>query len=149
MSYDFCVREVGDPPPCKCCGRGPGSAYVDLGDPTYNVGDMFRLATGGWFKQGTPVPVAEAAVMWADAVAHMRDHAEDYKPLEPENGRGSYAGALRCAEKVAGVLLRIVRDGGIECPAWEPLVSGEYDTDEEKAARPKRFVSMDDLVFVA
>lgn len=153
MSYDFRIVPKGSTwgeTAGECtCGRKHGVVLYDLGDPTYNLGDIFRKATGGRFKQGEPIPAAEALAMWRVAAQDMLEHPEKYRPLEHENKWGDLEGAIRVANRCADALAGIEADGCLEGPMWEPLAEDQYLTDDERATLPKRRVAFHDLVFIA
>lgn len=67
---------------------------VDVGDYTYNVGDMFQKALG--FRLGElDGRVAEGVIETLNtAIKDMKVSSEEYKVMNPENGWGSYEGAL-------------------------------------------------------
>lgn len=153
MSYDFRIVPKGSTwgeTDGECaCGRKHGVVSYDLGDPTYNLSNIFREATGGRFKQGAPIPVAEALVMWRVAAEDMIAHPEKYRPLEPKNKWGDLEGAIRVANRCVDALADIEADGYLEGPVWEPLAKDRYLTDDEREAIPKRRVAFRDLVFIA
>lgn len=98
MSYDgWLVIDTGGPEMAE---------VVELGNYTSNVAPMWRKAlsaagedirlsdTGGRIS-------AEVLPLLQSAVAHMREHPDEYRPLDPENGWGDYEGALTYLAKVA------------------------------------------------
>lgn len=155
MSYDFRVVEADDGPPACTCGRKHERVYIDLGDPTYNIGGILRRATDGVFAQSKRMPLMEALVMWTSACRTMEaaesneGELSQYRALEPGNGWGDFESAVRVAHRTRIALAEIVDAGGVWVPEWEALRSEEYDSDEEKDAKPKRFVKADRLVFIA
>jgi hypothetical protein len=101
-------------PACASCGRGE-STEVEIGNMTYNVNAMFSKALGRE-DMGAPAAVLFGGVpalshmdgkragdfvdVLRMAVIHMREHPEQYKPMEPKNGWGSYDGALEYLERL-------------------------------------------------
>lgn len=156
MSYDFRVVEIDDEEPASCaCGRRRERVYIDLGDPTYNIGGILRRATGVVFAQSKRMPLTDALAMWEGACRTMEaaesneDELAQYRALEPGNGWGDFESAVRVAHRTRIALAEIVDAGGVRVPEWEALRSEEYDSDEERDAKPMRFVRADRLVFVA
>lgn len=118
MSYDFRIIEVSDDVKCPTCGHERELFYYDLGSPTYNIGGIFRAATGGRFKQGVPVPIREALTMWTDALLAMHDGAREaeFRAMEPENGWGTLEGARGAAGRVVRACSEIIETGGADAP---------------------------------
>lgn len=74
----------------------PQSQGVEVGNMTYNIRPMFDHAFGVedwkevvWGKKALDVI---PDIFFAHKM--MKDNPEEFKPLEPENGWGSYEGAL-------------------------------------------------------
>ncbi len=71
---------------------GPELAEVWSGwNYTHNVGPMYVVTLGttlGKFLEGKTAE--ESLPKLREMVAHMEDHPEVYRPLNPENGWGSY-----------------------------------------------------------
>lgn len=62
--------------------------------PTYNLGPMFALAIGAGIRSLDGRIAADIKPILAKAGADMRRHPAKYRKLTPENGWGSYEGAL-------------------------------------------------------
>jgi hypothetical protein len=153
VSYDFRIvpkgSKWGEAAGECACGRKHGAVIYDLGNPTYNLGAIFREATGRRFKQGEPIPAAEALRMWRVAAEDMTAHPEKYRPLEHENKWGNLDEAIRVATKCADALAELEADGYIEGPMWEALAGDQCPTNDEIEARQNRRVTFHDLVFIA
>lgn len=74
---------------------------VDVGDPTYNLSEIFYRALGrdltdldGWRAQ-------EVIELLQAAVKRMRDDMPSYKAMNPPNGWGTAEGALETLVKFA------------------------------------------------
>jgi len=103
MSYDVYLEiDTGGEYPCT---------VADIGNMTSNVAPMWdhalnatgtpgRLKDFGDYKMG--MTGAEAAPLLERAVLHMEDPANHttYRGMEPDNGWGSYKGALRCLRAI-------------------------------------------------
>ncbi len=105
--------------------RCPGHT-VEIGNITYNISPMWAEALGmgdgittdhdaisrimgfdgarerpyGIFRF-QDAPCVEAAGPLAEAVERMKNHPEHYRAMNPENGWGSYEGALAYLERLA------------------------------------------------
>jgi hypothetical protein len=123
MSYDFCIREKAAAVDACVCGRKHAMFYLDLGDPTYNLGPIFREATSGMFAQGKEIPIDDARTMWANAAERMEREYEAFLPLQPDNGWGSLNGAIEVARKVVRAIDGLMSEP-IEVRAWEAI---EYE----------------------
>lgn len=66
-----------------------------VGNYTYNVGPMFKKALGIRLAELHDVPCLEAIHMLRTAIADMEDNPEEYKEMDPPNGWGDYAGAVK------------------------------------------------------
>jgi hypothetical protein len=130
VSYDFAVTEEREKHACAC-GRQEQTFSRYLGNPTYNLGDIFRRATGGRFKQGMMMPLPEALEMWTSAHKAMTSARQDFIALEPPNGWGTLDGAIEVAAKCARAIADIIeQDEPIELYRWQALEWG--NSDEEK-----------------
>lgn len=62
--------------------------------PTYNLGPMFALALGAGIRSLDGRIAADIVPTVCEASIDMRRNPEKYRKLTPENGWGSYEGAL-------------------------------------------------------
>ena len=93
MSYDisYSVRRR-----CEHCGE-PGEWADDLGydrNITYNLSRMFSAALPGglrWLHEKTGAETVDAL---QSAVAYFHAHEAELRAMAPENGWGTYGGAL-------------------------------------------------------
>lgn len=157
MSYDFRIVEIDDEQtaPCTCCGRPRRRAYIDLGDPTYNLGGIFSKASGGRFAQGKAMELREAAAMFRDMNAAIQEadgfsaldpRREEWRALEPENGWGDLETAERVCRATLRSLVLVIDTGGMDVEAWARLAD---DDDYDAKTRPMRFVPLERLRFKA
>lgn len=88
MSYDISI----DPPRCSACGVQPASW---LGNPTYNLREMFVAAFGGnGIKDFNGKTAREILPVLEAGIADMRLRPYHYEQFNPPNQWGSYAGIL-------------------------------------------------------
>lgn len=73
---------------------------VEVGNYTYNVGPMFYKALGVGLGDLEGVVASEAIPRLRAAVADMVDNPVPYEAMNPSNGWGDYAGALRYLRKL-------------------------------------------------
>lgn len=86
MSYDIqLVIDTG--------GEYP-AAVTECRSPTYNLALMFAKALGHPIRDLAGQQAAAIIPTLRDAIAAMEDRPADFKKLDPENGWGSYEGAL-------------------------------------------------------
>jgi len=86
MSYDIqLVIDTG--------GERPASV-TECKSPTYNLAPMFAKALGHSIRDLAGQQAGEVIGTLRDAIAAMEDRPADFKKLNPENGWGSYEGAL-------------------------------------------------------
>lgn len=142
MSYDFCIREREAPADKCACGRAHPRFYVDLGNPTYNVGNIFREATDGMFAQGKEIPLDDARAMWAKALARLESEPDAFRHLQPSNGWGSVESATENARDAVRAIDAVLSGERPTVRKWEPL---EYEEGEPEM----RIVDVTMLVFVA
>ena len=62
--------------------------------PTYNLGEMFRVAMGWDFKQGTIYNVAQIFENIQRGISELEQYSEKYVQYEPENKWGTVSSAL-------------------------------------------------------
>jgi len=149
MSYDWEIDSERKPD-CECCKRQRGQYSYDLGSPTYNLGPIFWKASDDVYKQGKKMPLPEASAMFTmmvnrlSAIEYLADDHPDRAPwvaLEPENGWGDLAGALRACRNALSAIRHHMSLEAVDFPKWAPL---EYDHDPEQDS-----VLTSDLYFVA
>lgn len=74
---------------------------------TFNVSPMFRLALGkDGIKQLNELSRENCIILLQDGIKDMKENPEIYKKLNPENGWGSYEGALETLENILNALLK-------------------------------------------
>ena len=101
MSWDVNLEYKGMLPGghCPTCTTNP---YIDCGNYTWNVSPMFVLAFKN--KKGLDIinnePAFVAADMLGAAINRMIESRETYEKLNPENGWGSYDGAVMFLQKI-------------------------------------------------
>lgn len=86
MSYD--IRLV-----INTGGKYPASV-TECKSPTYNLGPMFALALGKPIREIEGQTAADVIPLLEKATAAMKRAPAKFKKLNPENGWGSYEGAL-------------------------------------------------------
>jgi hypothetical protein len=82
-------------------GESPASVD-DVGNYTYNCGDMFAAALGFDLSDLRGRTGAACIADLERAVAHIRhpDHRAEYEAMNPPNGWGSHAGAATYLERL-------------------------------------------------
>lgn len=100
MSYDLriAVKVAGVP-------KNEPDLYVviaepDLGDPTYNLGEMFRACTGWDFNQGEFYRVSDVYEKIKRGIYELTYNENKYLPMNPPNGWGSTKSALMALESL-------------------------------------------------
>lgn len=87
-----------------------GAEPAALGDSlnyTYNCGPMFRLALGRDGINSLEGELAGTAIQTLrSGIAEMEDEPGKYKALNPENGWGSYEGALQFLRDILTACVR-------------------------------------------
>lgn len=78
----------------------------DVGNHTGNTRPMWDKAISGDFKSLNGKNAGESIELLTLAVKHMEEHEDEYTPLNPPNGWGSYDTALDYLKK----LLRACED---------------------------------------
>lgn len=78
--------------------------------PTYNLGQMFRAATGWNFEQSKWYRCEEVLPKIRKGIDELRLHPNKYKTLEPKNGWGTLTSAVECLESIRDCLYEIVGD---------------------------------------
>lgn len=92
MSYDVYLMDPDEY--CAHCGRHDCDFYE--WNYTSNVAPMWRKAmpdTDGLAGLNGMV-ASDAAKVLRGGISHMAQHPEEYRPLDPPNGWGSYDGVL-------------------------------------------------------
>jgi len=107
VSWDFSMEA----PPCPTCGHRKSDYDADSDEGrleanyTHNVAPMFREAFGlsvdGGIRGLSGMLGAKAEPLLSAALKAMRAGTDKYLAMEPENGWGSFAGAIRLLEKLA------------------------------------------------
>ena len=70
-------------------------ATPEYDNPTYNLGKMFRSATGWDFKQSEWYSCEKIFDNISNGIRELNEHPEKYKEFEPDNGWGTVESALR------------------------------------------------------
>lgn len=80
----------------------PKPQGVEIGNMTYNIAPMYNKAFGvdDWKKVVGGKRAGDVIPEIFFAHKDMKDNPEDYKPLNPKNGWGSYEGALEYLNKL-------------------------------------------------
>ena len=128
MSYDTSILLD----PCDHCGRADDS--IDLGNMTSNVGAMYRVVMPGPYPgggryagTGDPAPrgglpglsglrCSDALPILRAGLAAMAEREEEMRAMEPDNGWGSYEGAVACLVNIADVCEQ--HPGGTLAVGW-------------------------------
>lgn len=71
-----------------------------LDSPTYNLGRMFRAATGWNFEQRKWYRCEEVMPNICRGISELVLKPSKYKSLEPENGWGTIQAAIECLESM-------------------------------------------------
>lgn len=80
-----------------------GHQYMDVyyvGNMTYNVAPMYKLALGIRFAELDGKQSADCIDMLEKAVAHMEANPGTYREMNPPNGWGDYETALAFFDEV-------------------------------------------------
>lgn len=75
-------------------------AEPEYANPTYNLGQMFRAATGWNFEQGKWYRCEDVINNIQQGIDELRIRQSKYKTLEPKNGWGTIQGARECLESM-------------------------------------------------
>lgn len=91
-------------------------AEIWYGSPTYNFGPMLREAfktnsLENGIKDLNGMRAGWVAQLLDDAIFHMRQHPEVYKPLEAENGWGTYEQCIEFLEEFRQQCQRVPKHG--------------------------------------
>ena len=87
MSYDVTLTvDTGGQYPAR---------VTETRTPTYNLGPMFEDALGFPLRNLNGLKGLECVPLLRVAIAAMQDDPARFKKLNPENGWGSYEGALK------------------------------------------------------
>lgn len=107
---------------------------LDGTNMTSNIGGMYYKAMPGPWEGGgryngtreseargglpglSGLPCTQVATIIADGLTYMREHPEEMKALEPDNGWGSYDGALSFLEQIRQACLE--HPNGILAVNW-------------------------------
>lgn len=96
MSFDISLIV----PACPECCRP--TETIDVADPTYNLGLMWREAFDG--DQGirglNGLSAAEVMLRVKVAIERMLAAPEQYRKLQPDNGWGDYEGAVDVLQRL-------------------------------------------------
>lgn len=75
-------------------------AEPEYANPTYNLGQMFRAATGWNFDQGKWYRCEDVITNILQGIGELVLRPSKYKVLEPKNGWGTIQGARECLESM-------------------------------------------------
>ena len=84
--------------------------YPIYDSPTYNLGTMFRKATGWDFKQGKYYKCSEVIENIEQGIRELRMYPEKYKKYEAENGWGTIKSAIRDLESLRDCIYETAED---------------------------------------
>ena len=95
MSYDIEIGvRIYDTDLYVCC------ATPEYSSPTYNLGQMFRAATGWDFEQCKWYRCEDVMPNICRGISELVLKSSKYKTLEPKNGWGTIQGARECLESM-------------------------------------------------
>lgn len=151
MSYDFALHETPEPRPCGCCDRRRTTAWVDLGDPTYNYSGMLSFAADVpyWRTEVDGKPIAEAIVVFSKMLVRVFDPKleAEFQKLAPSNGWGTYEGLRSVVARLVEGIQRIIDEDGLDVFEWADEANmRDYDRD---GTEKKRHVPASAFVFRA
>lgn len=89
-------------------------AKPEYADPTYNLGQMFRAATGWNFEQGKWYRCEDVINNIQQGIGELRIRPSKYKTLEPKNGWGTISSAVECLESMRDCIYRTAKEIPIE-----------------------------------
>lgn len=75
-------------------------AEPEYANPTYNLGQMFRAATGWNYEQGKWYRCEDVMPNICRGISELVLKSSKYKVLEPSNGWGTIQGAIECLESM-------------------------------------------------
>ena len=75
-------------------------AEPERNSPTYNLGQMFRTATGWEFEQSKWYRVSEVYPKILRGLAELIAYPNKYKKYEPDNGWGTIANAVSALQSL-------------------------------------------------
>lgn len=98
MSYDLRIA-------VKVEGAEKGNEFAiiaepEFGNPTYNLGEMFRRCTGWDFDQGEFYKVSEVYGNIERGIINLREHEEEFEKYNSPNGWGTTVSALKALESL-------------------------------------------------
>jgi len=76
------------------------ATVAEIGNYTSNVSGMWAHALGCSLGTLDRMAATDAIPLLESAVAHMATHPEPYRAMEPDNGWGTYDGALGYLHKL-------------------------------------------------
>lgn len=82
--------------------------------PTYNLGQMFRAATGWNFEQGKWYRCEDVINDIQQGISEMVIRPSKFKTLEPKNGWGTISDAVECLESMRDCIYRTAEEIPIE-----------------------------------
>lgn len=96
MSYDIEIGvRVADTDLYACI------ATPEYNHPTYNLSQMFRVATGWDYEQGKWYRCEEVMPMIVKGIYELRVNKDGkYFSLQPKNGWGTISGAIDCLDSM-------------------------------------------------
>lgn len=83
-------------------------------NPTYNLGQMFRAATGWNFEQGKWYRCEDVINDIQQGISELVIRPSKYKTLEPKNGWGTISSAVECLESMRDCIYRTAEEIPIE-----------------------------------
>lgn len=95
MSYDIYLEPVPVACGCDhadCCSKENDAVILD--GPTYNLAPMFKKAIPGGLKALDGMLAEDAAPILLTGINDMLTFPGQFEMLNPENGWGTYQGAL-------------------------------------------------------
>lgn len=86
----------------------------ELAHPTYNLGRMFRVATGWPYIQGEYYKCSDVIDKIESGIRELRIRPSAYRQYNPPNGWGTLEGAIRVLESLRDCIYEYAEDIPIE-----------------------------------
>ena len=86
-------------------------ATPEYDQPTYNLGKMFRKATGWDFNQGEWYRCEEVLPKIQHGISELKFHRSAYKKYDAPNGWGTTDSALQTLESLEDCIMRTCAEG--------------------------------------